>query len=776
MGDEVTMAQRALMDSESWAKWDRDTKIKAMTALRRKEVEMVKPTPEYLEPPMKEEVSRFAHTALPLAGATIASAAGVPIELGTALVSGPAAPITTPVVAAGIAGLGAAAGEFVADVGDWLFDVDKKEEQRGYTEEFAVGAGLELAARAALGTAGKFAQIVAEPTKKAGKFLWRLVPTKGNIEKIAAEKYIAYHKNNPWIADSLKEAKKLEEEIPGLKFHYGSDVLDDAQLKSIAEGNEKAIKDYHKKSLGKEGSEEYLSRVESKQERLGLIKQRGGARQEREIGRVKAKAPDQISDPILEKTRAAKRARSKAIGEMYEEIPTDIELDTEFLKKDVGVIKNEMSKWEDPADVPSIIGKFADEAPDEMSFGELRKLRTAIKNRIRNPATSPASKERLGRFVDRIEETTDQILDHKRSNIMATERGRRAHKKYKEASTEWKKYRETYSEGRVGKVLKGGKAGEGLAMESERIPQALFRPGGSKSFSKIEDAMGAGEARQSAQDYADYTLAKKSEGGLSLKTLNKWKHENRGLLDHFNLRGRYKSLEEATRVAEASASKVKEFEKTIFSRFLKENPDDMFKIAYSKEGSRDLVKTTQKLKSIAAKSPEAKRGLENHFGDFISNELSTLVKKKVDPAEIMNAYNKMMPSIKEMYEDAPGKVKVLEKIHEAYAMLAREGTSPLGGKVAISRVYLAMFNRVPYAGNIRMATDLFKGHTDEAVNKVLVRAVSDPEYGKALEAIGRGKVKNKRAQLKLLITRAAAYSVEETTQRYKEFKEARGTK
>ena len=749
------------------------------------------------------------------AGGVIGAAAGAP--------TGPGAAVT----AVAGAGLGYGIGKKLGEVGEDLFDYFGKGEVKSRpvgqemvqsAKDVATGMAYQMGGE----VAGKY---VFEPAMKAGKWVFRLAkgmltktPTKETMAK-AAKVWFAQTSEGPIYVRNAEEATKLEKEIPGLKFTYGQKTYDQrfipferatirkggdaAQLNAeqIA-GNDEALKAYYQKNFGSsEGVDDLLSALQGKREAIaGQVEGAKGTAVQIESRLAGAQEPTKLSEALVSKLKTEKVHVRESVSRLYDKIP-NVDVGIEDMVSQMQAIAKPTSPVEGSENFPKVLRRILKEygpkeMPEELSnivqsyqkagrelpeevaamvkeyaggggkipFQDLRGMRSEILTATRVEAfkqnPNPAKLKRLHDMQSSVEEAINKLGQEGQYPQEIVDA-------YRFASSQWKKYADTYKRGAVGNILQRGARYETSKMAPEEMLGKIFNNRDTQAADQLIAAIGKEDSAKLVNEYANYDLMKRTydpmKGEVNRGRFMAWYHRNKNILSKYGLEGNYKNLEQAKAMVDDAIKNQKVFESSQAAKMLGVDPEKAIGIAFSGKGSANSAQTAKDLMGMVEGDPAAVEGLRNGFAKFAVEKARLTAKDIVgnptaSVAKFDALYQKLAPAMRILYAKDPAKMKALMNMKKAYEIMIRNQRSPFGGgsdtaenisQMLATMIAPAVTGRYTVINAVRTAGRLINQFGQKQMQKVMTRALFDGDFAETLMGIGAQGTVAKNAENRL---------------------------
>lgn len=536
--------------------------------------------------------------------------------------------------------------------------------------------------------------------------------------------------------------------------------------------NQKAVRDFSGRVIGKGGAEEVQAGLSAKQRQIkNLVEQA-----EENVARLEStvygrQGPEQAGKTIRDTLSAKKARASLAAGELYDAVP-NVELNAKPLVETVDSIRSEVSQWEK---VPPVISEYlgrikrlSTEVNDsglldasgnplppsvdikDVRFRDLRKLRTDILRDLRTAGRASDEyaarrKDLLLKLKGGVEDTINQLEN---MDTNAGELFRDASRWYRE------NYVEIFKSGTVGKVLK-----EGDNITNAQLAYKFFQPG--ESAEVMRDFLSAvgddAVAKTAMRDAIGHRLL--YEAGLNpnsrqLKTLIERKYrkplEEIGLFDEFKGLGKAReALEEAKEVQAV-------FEKSAAKQALDADPDNVVKVAFSGKGMNNPVRTATELLDMVGDNPAAQGGLKRAIVNHLikRSELNSIsfaaeeAGEKTGVGKLKAGFKAFDKVLRELYKDEPEKLKAVKVVRDAFESLEKNYQSPLAGSDTFEKYVAALTaaagpiasKRYMVVNLIRAAGELVDRNLRTSIEALTVRALFDPDMANNLMYLAKGEM------------------------------------
>lgn len=727
---------------------------------------------------IKRKASQYYRPALETAGSIIGATVATPADVAT-LSPGPT-------ILGGA--LGYAGGKRVADYLDAALGIDEPDdlltEMKEAVKDVAVGATYEMGGQSIL------------PAYRAVKgksgWIWEKLSPKAAAKKQVGEVvegFMAPTTFGDIYASNIDEAKQLEKDIPGLKFTLGQRTnmpkaiqTERAAVRGTDEGanlfkelesaNNTAIRNYYgAKFTGKEGIDELLTAAETFKSSLGKNVDEASELVDNAIVKIARSDPEGAGSDIFDALRENVRAHKQRASELYDAVP-DFDLDTEPLTKAIKEIEEahdpditKATKFptklvkgikkklygEGGSDILGPGGEpvvAEDLGARKLKFSDLREIRSEIMDEARNPNISPKLRTRLSRLQEGVEESIDQMEQ------LGVE-------EYRKASSFYRQFQETFSQGAVGDVLARGPRGELTRFGHMDIAKKFFNPNQPGNVDALTKALGQVDdgvkgvvnpeiAKKAIKEFAVYDFVQKTSdaltGDISSKKAANWLKKNKMVLDRYGIGDEFKDVARLQRTADASMDKFKQFEKSAAAKLLDADPEKAIEKAFSGQGAVNTKKAVRELLNTT-NTPESKAGLKNAFADFMINKAQRTAKDisnelLINSDDLQKVMKRYEPAMNELYKDDLSSLSAMKRVQKAVEIQLRNTKSPLGDVPATTESVATVISKMPYTAywpvNFARNTIGYLGRSYKgAVNKYMLKAMFDPDEAKFLTEMMR---------------------------------------
>lgn len=535
----------------------------------------------------------------------------------------------------------------------------------------------------------------------------------------------------PIYAKNIQEAKEIEDAI-GVRFSLGQRTNSPSAImlergaarkatggadlyKEMEAFNNNKIHEYFNTHFGGDENIDHLLRAATdyKAGRVADISVAQKAAEDRLL-KIADENPDAFG-PVLDNIRANNAAYKAKAGELFDNVPKDLEVpidpikgsiekmlaefdpqlekSTTFPSKLVGGIQQKLSPKAGQIEIPDEGLSFAQlkelqaiakDGRSTMTFDELRKLRSTITDELRNPGISPKLTKRYADLLDGVEASLNKLED---ADVAP----------YREANQFYKGYKQKFDHGVVGDILRKGPRGEPTRFSDMQVAQKFFRSNRAEDIDQlfstaIDPKTGRVDPRakqrivQSAKEYAVYDFNKAArgvDGEINTNKAKNWFKKNERILKKYGIDEDFKNINKMQDVVDVSQAKFKEFERSSAAKLLDADPDVAVRRAFMSEGltTRNAMRGLLK---VVEKDPAAKKGLENSFANFMFNEAKKTTtditgKPRVVYNAITNLIKKYEPAMRELYGEKGSKYMAMKRLQKAVEIQNRNAASPIGG-------------------------------------------------------------------------------------------------
>lgn len=698
------------------------------------------------------------------------------------LAGGPAAPGTVPygAIAGGVAGgaTGYAAGKYLADA------LEGAPQGAGQTlRDLGTGAMYEMGGQGAAVIGGKLltagargvnavrrsAPIVTQQgiRHKAGEIIAENSGQGAVYEKNAAD---AAKMNIPGYRPSLGEARN----DPGLiKLQRGIERQTGTAANVILEqkaANQAAVKDYLENEFtGNESIDDVINALNQKRAQIGAAT--GQAESQAATAKSALNPADNqtVGRGVVDTIDEASAPAKQQVNKMYQDLPNEPlptsntatvikELEKDFRPGDEEVFpsraitrvkealqgpKPSHGGHGKPAD-PVILDSYGNPLRDtvdttkaQVGFQDLHSLRKDLGRQIQDAMSGANPNRELAMKLRRIKDAVD-------SDIEAGMGGKNV---YDDARDAFIDYANKFRTGEIAKITQRGGQASGLNIPDAQIARRVFSPDGADDFIR---AVGKDKAATHADQYAAQDLLLKANpltGEIPAKSVAAWLQKNMTVLRKYGISGKYSTVAKAQAQAEIARAAEADFTKSAASRILNSDVDKAIGSAFSSNPSNTGAVVDDLMKAIG-NDKQGQKGLQNAFKDFLVGKVETTAKTIsgdaiISPAAIQKELAKYAPAMRRLYAQDPGKIAALHKVSKAVEIQSRSAKSPIGGgsdtaeNLNVARSILGrVVDIIPGSGMVRGLTKMGLGKLQDLnaaeLNKVIVRALYDPELAKTL--------------------------------------------
>ena len=252
----------------------------------------------------------------------------------------------------------------------------------------------------------------------------------------------------------------------------------------------------------------------------------------------------------------------------------------------------------------------------------------------------------------------------------------------------YKKYVDTFKKGTVGDVLQVGNLSEGGKVAFSDIPSRFFRTGKMDAADDLIRAVGEEKAGTLINDYASNDLISRAgkDGTLIPSVANKWLNSNKDVLKKYGLYDKYADIVKANDVSAESLAKLSAYNKTIASKVIGVDVEDVMKNVFSGAGKSRSAYVANELINLPGikNNPAAINGLQNSFKDFLLKQMETsAVDVAGNPirsiAKAKSVLNEYLPAMRVLYKDSPEKITSLVNYHKMLQMISRNKNVSFAG-------------------------------------------------------------------------------------------------
>jgi len=325
-----------------------------------------------------------------------------------------------------------------------------------------------------------------------------------------------------------------------------------------------------------------------------------------------------------------------------------------------------------------------------------------------------------------------------------------------------------FDKGAVRKALTKGKEATGAATRTEDIPSLFTTVSGAEDLIR---AVGQEKASGIMKGHYAYDLLKSAtnqNGDIVTSKLTSWLNRNKQSLEKYGLD--FSDVEGAQNIADGAAKAAAEFEKSAASRIL--NSDTEKAIANAIKGN-NTTKAAMDLLNMVKGDKAATAGLQNAFADHIMRMVETTAKDIANNPTVSNAaFSRIMkkyePAMDVLYKSTPEKLNALKTMQRAYEISTRNTRSAIGGGSDTAENVLGRLSTLTHmsrtASVVKGLATVLNKHSTKEIDKLVTRAMFDPEYADFLIRAANGKIQPAKlsAQLKDKIISLDAYKQAKT--------------
>lgn len=621
---------------------------------------------------------------------------------------------------------------------------------------------------------GQVAAKVAPPLIKTAQRLAESVPgvtaikssilrpiTKRAAEKEIGMSFIAQTDRGPLIADSLDEAARLENEIPGLKFTHAQATgdktitrLQNMQARMSGEfaedlglleaKNSEAMRKYIASSQGTESIDDTARKIISIRDGIEADIRTGSTAMETEIAKLETGYSPEEAGEVIKSAIKSNRSGVKAnLNEMFDEIP-NVPVRTGNLITELIEVQKPKTIFETPenmsGDIDRVIG-ILKQKKSRLKLKELQGLRSELKSKLRDARKggNDSITSRLAQSVSAVEKLlgmSGAIEDQMAAQML------------KKATTAYKKeYIDVFKNGTVRDILK---VGEGAIdrVQGAKIAEKFFQPGmsGTRAAEEFLTATNKDEkALKAITDYASAKLAQSVDpvtGEISRKGYLGFLKKYGPALKAYGIEGEFGSLGQAISKVQVRRQLLDNFNKSEASRLLQGEPGREIMSALSK-GSKSTS-----MKNLMGAIGDNKAALEGTRSAFVDEIIDTAEIAGVDKlgnpvislTKLSNNMKKYRPALRELYKHEPSKLKALDNIQAAMTKMqtSKEVSRVQGTQLEKFMQYMLRSPRTKKGAVLRLALKPLYDLSQTNLNAVLNRALIDPEYAYTIMNIARG--------------------------------------
>lgn len=307
-------------------------------------------------------------------------------------------------------------------------------------------------------------------------------------------------------------------------------------------------------------------------------------------------------------------------------------------------------------------------------------------------------------------------------------------------------YFNRFERGEVGDVQRFGNEANRLRVPFEEVGRKFTTPSGADDLIR---AVGGDEA--SSLMFKHYSgelqnLADPVTGELSGKAGARWLARNRPTLQKYGLADRFDDLVKMQGAADDAAKELAAFNRTAAAKFLGADLDKAIDAAMQTSPKNTGAAMRNLLDTIGA-NPDARRGLENAFKDYLVSKAETTAAtiagdRIISPAEIYKQMTKYEPALRVLYGNAPGKITALDKVRRAIEIQGRSARSPIGGGSDTGEIQAMQRSILGHiAGPAGKWVTIGLGWLNKAnagqINELIAKALYDPALAQTLINAGK---------------------------------------
>jgi hypothetical protein len=734
--------------------------------------------------PSRKQVADFARPALEGTGIALGGIGGAALGAGTG-------GVTSPLLAVAGGATGYATGKYLADA------IEGAPQSAPQTlKDLGTGAMYEMGGQGLAVLGGKAISGGVNTYRAAKSAVSRNTPavTQSGIQRKAGEilaensgQSAVYEKN---AADTAKVA------IPGYKPSLGESRNDPGLIKLqrgierqpgtaanvILEqkaANQNAVKDYLANEFkGNESIDDVVNALNQKKAQIEATTAQAERGAEAARGGLNPADTQSVGRGVVDTIDEVGAPAKQQVNKLYQDLPNEPlptsntatavkELEKDFRPGDEDVFpsraiarvkealqgpKPKVGGHGKPAD-PVILDAYGkpmrdtvDTTKTQVGFQDLHSLRKDLGRQIQDAMTGAQPNRELAMKLRRIKEAVDADIDA----------GMGSNTAYADARQAFADYANKFRTGEVAKITQKGGQASGRNIPDALIAKRVFSADGADDFI---NAVGTEKAATHADQYAAQDLLSKANpltGEIPAKAVAGWIQKNMLVLRKYGISGKYTTVAKAQAQAELARAAESEFTKSAASRILNADVDKAIGSAFSSNPSNTGAVVDELMKQVG-KDKQGIKGLQNAFKDFLVAKVETTAKTIsgdaiISPAAIQKELAKYAPAMRRLYANDPGKIAALQKASKAVEIQSRSAKSPIGGgsdtaeNLNVARSILGrVVDIIPGGGMVRGLTraGLGKLHDLNAaeLNKVIARALYDPELAKTLMLAASKRVK-----------------------------------
>ncbi len=716
-------------------------------------------------------VMPYVRPALEMTGATAGALGGAAV--GT--IGGPTAPLTIPAATIAGGGLGYATGKNIADVIEERAGIKKPrtlaEQITEPIEDFSWGSLMQMGGIAgvnALKAAFKWAKSLGESG---------LTISKQDIIEKAANIYRTATGTAPAYKTNAATATRLTQEIPGFKPTAGEQTNDpglirlqrtlarqsgeaaDVEMQHRSE-NVKVVREYVDKLFpGSQTIDDVIAQVnQTKAATEGAVRRAGES-----VTGFKAKLTPIESQEAgrgaiskIETVRAPEKAKVEAA---YRNLPNEQfppsntqktiqDLKKDFLPGDEEVFPNRAISRANKA-LNSVDEKGNIIPKEVVGFQDLHSLRKDIGRQVGDAMSGPKPNRELAMKLTKIKDAIDADI----------EVGMGTNNDYVAARKAYAEYAQKFRTGTVEQVLRKGQQITGRNIPEAQVAKRFFTPDGADDLIR---AIGKDNAAIVMEGHAAQDLLNKVVNPTTKEivptALNSWVSKNKVVLDKFGIADNFSNLQKAQATLDAAKVAEEGFNKSIAAKLLNADPEKAIETAMQGAegiGAKNTRELMQRLIIQVKSDPNAIAGLKNAFKDFIISKAENTAKtitgeNIISNAKIQTDLKKYDPALKFLYGEKSKEYQALQNVQKAIEVSSRYISYPLGG-VPDTAETLNMGTKllsalVEHKGGVtgiaarvgNRILNSINNMNQEQVNRVLIKAIYDPEFASDLNLIRKG--------------------------------------
>lgn len=650
----------------------------------------------------------------------------------------------------------------------------------GLAFEFGGPAVMEIFKHAGRGAAGGFGRIKDIIRKNTPAL------SEDQISKRASE-IITEHRGNIEQYDiNLTEAERVSDSILGFRPTIGQKTGDPGLIKlqrgletkpgiaaELGEAqkaeNVSAIQDYLKDQFpGSATIDDVLGELEAQATSLKTQAETGAGVAKKVEASIPTEQPQVTGRKITAAIEEAKAPVLKKEKELWEQVP-DIEMDTARTDE---AFKSAVEKPSTAQPIAKQMDAIYQQLPKTKEG--LQTIDRELGSALSNPAATQTERSVLGKMRKAVESDFDKLGE------AATDVG----PKYK-AAKEYSKTQkfDRFDKGAVGEIAKRGNFFGGKKVPEGKIPGKFMDV---DNADQLILAIGKNKAGTvMIGHYADDMANKVSygeDGVLKSASLSRWYSKNKKVLEKYGIGKDFKTVEQAHKSMQAAQVAETEFNRSIASKMLNADPQNAIQRAF--EGGEGISgkNTGAIMKNLLKRvegNPQAIKGLENGFKNFMFNQIKTTAEtlkgdSTLSKATLDKAMKRFAPAQAILYKRQPEKLKALKTVQKALLIMNRTAKGVTGGsdtseKLNIVASVLHSIARTPgIAHGVKLSQiglGMLKNLNEQEVTDFTAKLLYDPDLAKIISrATGNNPPVNKiKTELKNYMERAAIYSAREAT-------------